>query len=1063
MSISLIANTGLQFHKTHVQFDWNEFRTRFHFHQYWNRAAHRLSLEVAQQFSDAMTGDAVYVSKNDLKTRGLLDANDKCIGPWNNDADIQRFDPNLIIETRTSTLQRPILRGDVPVLGKFFNQWLPLPYFERNMAGRLLDGPYNWARVMVVPKNYNPDKPEEYDYSSRQDWDVVVVFDTTSVFDDGNYSNEFRETPLFANHFDREKEFGVPFTDMSLMNFVAPPNGNSDWIDAGILKLVHNTSDINVLYRMFPQNDDGQQTMPPVYTYLASYLYFLYILGVKFNEMGMDVKLINAENSPAVNVDLVVDMGNSKTTAVLFEEGRFDKVDMVELQDFSNPLQSELSPFDMNVVFDKANFGICNIGESTQFIHPSLVRLGREATFLRYQAGLEKGQKLSTCSSPKRYLWDKHPQQYEWQNIRHGNSESEPILLKGVTNQFNGDGTLSLTGGSGGEARYSRRSLMTFAFLELLAQAYRQINSQKFREDKGEVDSPRRISKIIVTSPTAMSRYEQIELRTAAAEAHTVLNRYFNHTDSTPLNYSMAVNSAPVKPSLKNIRTTDGSQGKWLYDEATCVQFVYICAEVAERYKNNCAEFFEHYGKKRSDVFEADGKTPYTKKSLTVGSVDIGAGTTDVMICSYKYATVGQTTLTPSPHYWESFYTAGDDILKAFVQEIVIEGKNSMVESKLISQGKTPSNIATLVTDFFGINTARMNFQERQIRREFCQQISVPIAQFFMECTRKMINEADFKWDDIFMGQNQPNPVLLEKFFDHFGFRIEEQTWHYSLSVTTQIINNVMDGLLKKISLILSEYDCDIVLLAGRPCSLKPIEDIFLKYYPVNPNRLKVLNEYRVGRWYPFQDGNGFFDNQKSVVAVGALVGYICNELGGFEGMSLDLNELGEKMLPTSQYIGLMSNKSSNLIPERDILLTPKSVSTSFDVPSIPVRLGCRQFETASYPARPLFTLDFDDDAIRVGEIARLNIPSHNLALVKDAVESYKMRLRQNMPLKIEVERDYISDREAVKITDITDKNDNKVSNKYLSLQVKSLSESENFWLDEGNFNCKISSKGGLS
>lgn len=1061
MSISLIANTGIQFHKTHIQFDWNEFRTRFHFHQYWNKAARKLSLEVAQQFTDPMTGDSIYVSKNDLKSHELLDVNDKYVGTWNNDADIRRFEENRIIEVKSSTLQKPILKGELPVLAKFFNQWLPLPCFEKNLAGRLQEGPYNWARIMVTPKGFDPKNPRDYDYVGSQDWNITIAFDTTAVFDDGNYTNEFRESPLFANRFDRKKTFGIPITDLMLMNFVAPPNGNSDWIDAGILKLLHNTSDINMLYRMFPQNEDDPNAMPPVYTYLAAYLYFLHIIADRFSRA--EVELVNAEQVAPINVDLVVDMGNSKTTAVLFEEGRFDKVDMVELQDFSHPFLSEKSPFDMNVVFNRADFGICNIGNSAQFIHPSLVRLGREATYLRYQAGLEKGQKLSTCSSPKRYLWDKHPRPYEWQNIRHGNDEPEPIELRGITNQFNSDGTLSQTGSSGGETRYSRRSLMTFAFLEILAQSYRQINSQQFREDKGEVDTPRRISKILVTCPTAMSRREQIELRTAAGEAYTVLNRYYRHTDGTPLDYHAAINSAPIKPSLKDLRNRSVGCRKWLYDEATCVQFVYLCAEVVTRYKNNCSEFFERYGKLRSDIFEQNGKTQYNKKSLTIGSVDIGAGTTDVMICSYKYATVGQTTLTPVPRYWESFYIAGDDILKAFVQEIVIEGKNSMVENKLISQGKAPSIISTLITDFFGENTARMNFTDRQIRREFCQQISVPIAQRFMECTRLKIDECDLNWSDIFDGQDQPNQELLDAFFGHFGFRIEEQVWHYDMSVTTQIINNVMDGLLKKISVALAEYGCDIVLLAGRPCSLKPIEDIFLKYYPVDPNRLKVLNEYRVGRWYPFQDGNGFFENQKSVVAVGALVGYICSELGGFKGMSFNLEELGEEMLPTANYIGLMSNPASTLIPNKDILLDPKNGEKTFDVPSIPIRLGCRQLDTESYPARSLFTLDFDDDGIREMVIAKYiekNYPIDNQALIQDAIDSQKLRIRQNMPVRLTIERDYLNDREEVIVTDVTDKNDTKLSKRSLSLQIKSLSESDTFWLDNGEFKCKISSKG---
>ena len=1060
MPISLIANTGIQFHKTHIQFDWSEFRTRFHFHQFWNKTLHRLSLEVAQQFTDDATGDFIYVSKNELKARELLDVNDKYIGTWNNDSDIPRFPEDSIIEIKASTLQKPILKGDLPIMAKFFNQWLPFPCFEKNLAGRLMDGPYNWARIMVSPKGFDPNNPTDYDFTGSQDWNLTIAFDTTSHFDDGNFNNEFREAPLFANRFNKKKLFGIPKTDLMLMGFVAPSKGNKNWIDAGLLKLVHNTNDLNMLYRMFPQND-GDSSMPPIYTYLAAYLFFLHIIADRLART--EVELVNADQSAPINVDLVVDMGNSKTTAVLFEEGRFDKVDMVELQDFSNPFRSEKSPFDMGVVFNRADFGICNIGNSSQFIYPSLVRLGREATCLRYQAGLERGVKLSACSSPKRYLWDSRPCAFEWQNIRHGDNDPEPIKLDGITNQFNSDGTLSQTGKSGGGIHYSRRSLMTFAFLEILAQAYRQINSQAFREDKGESETPRRISKILVTSPTAMSRVEQIELRKAAAEAYTVLNRFYDHTDNTPLSYVAALNGAPVKPSLRDLRPHDQVDRKWLYDEATCVQFVYLCAEVVTRYKNNCAEFFERYGKFRSDLFEAGSRKPYQKKSLTIGSIDIGAGTTDVMICSYKYATVGQTTLTPVPRYWESFYTAGDDILKAFIQSIVIEGKDSMVENKLVSLGKARSGITALITDFFGENTARMSFSDRQIRREFCQQISVPIAQYFMECTRLNISRKDVRWNDVFGGgQEQPNPDLLDAFFEHFGFRIEEEIWHYDIAVTTQIINSVMDGLLKKISVALSEYECDIVLLAGRPCSLKPIEDILLKYYPVDPNRLKVMNDYRVGRWYPFQDGNGFFENQKSVVAVGALVGYICSELGGYKGMSFDLSELGLKLLPTTNYIGVFSNSASMLIPDRDILLTPTLDSNSFEVPSIPIRLGTRQLNTESYPARSLFTLDFNEDSIRdavLADLSKKSLPTDNPALIQDSVDSWKMRIRHNMPITLEIERDYDTDREIVRVTDITDKDDGKVPKSFLSLQIKSLNESETFWMDNGEFRCRISSK----
>ncbi|MBK8369770.1 MAG: virulence factor SrfB [Saprospiraceae bacterium] len=73
-----------------------------------------------------------------------------------------------------------------------------------------------------------------------------------------------------------------------------------------------------------------------------------------------------------------------------------------------------------------------------------------------------------------------------------------------------------------------------------------------------------------------------------------------------------------------------------------------------------------------------------TKKSLTVGSVDIGAGTTDVMIAAYKYQDdFDQCTISPVPLFWESFYFAGDDLMKRLVQLLIIEGRNTPIEQKI--------------------------------------------------------------------------------------------------------------------------------------------------------------------------------------------------------------------------------------------------------------------------------------------------------------------------------------------------------------------------------------------
>lgn len=80
--------------------------------------------------------------------------------------------------------------------------------------------------------------------------------------------------------------------------------------------------------------------------------------------------------------------------------------------------------------------------------------------------------------------------------------------------------------------------------------------------------------------------------------------------------------------------------GQWYYDEATCSQLVYMYGEVGQKYKGCCSEFFNLYGK-----IEDGDSLP----SITVGSIDIGAGTSDLMISKYTYIKGDVTTITPDP------------------------------------------------------------------------------------------------------------------------------------------------------------------------------------------------------------------------------------------------------------------------------------------------------------------------------------------------------------------------------------------------------------------------------
>ena len=171
----------------------------------------------------------------------------------------------------------------------------------------------------------------------------------------------------------------------------------------------------------------------------------------------------------------------------------------------NNKLNKYRDSFDMRLAFREADFGgKFGLENSRQFVYPSMIRLGKEANQLIHKAtNMNTGvEKTSTFSSPKRFLWDEKPQKQEWEFVQLDDEIAKPIYIKGISEQLNEDGTL---GDGSIKNRYSRKALMTFAFLEILAQAKMQINSYEQRNHWGNESMLRKIGRIIVTCPDRKS------------------------------------------------------------------------------------------------------------------------------------------------------------------------------------------------------------------------------------------------------------------------------------------------------------------------------------------------------------------------------------------------------------------------------------------------------------------------------------------------------------------------------------------------------------------------------
>ena len=113
--------------------------------------------------------------------------------------------------------------------------------------------------------------------------------------------------------------------------------------------------------------------------------------------------------------------------------------------------------------------------------------------------------------------------------------------------------------------------------------------------------------------------------------------------------------------------------------------------EVGHKYKGCCQEFFNLYGK----VDDGD-----VQPSITVGSLDIGAGTSDLMISKYTYIKGDVTTITPDPKFYDSYYFAGDDMLHALIKNIMLLDENSAFRTELKSL--STRDYRQKIKDFFG-------------------------------------------------------------------------------------------------------------------------------------------------------------------------------------------------------------------------------------------------------------------------------------------------------------------------------------------------------------------------
>ena len=319
-----------------------------------------------------------------------------------------------------------------------------------------------------------------------------------------------------------------------------------------------------------------------------------------------------------------LDIGNSRTCGVLCEGNDLTTSTILSLRDIGNPWRVYDGSFNMRLAFHRAEFGKNNMGISNVFQYRSFLRIGEEARNLisRERSMIGVSARLTHHSSPKRYLWDAKPFRGKWEFLV---TDGEPfaqfdsVYVKRLSEQFKVDGSFKTDDDKEGDvigegSSFSRRSLMTMVMIEILQQAYMQINSYDYRNvetGRGEIDRSREINNIIITCPTAMSHKEQIELRRCAHDAYIAIRRSLTpdvlYTNYNPADWADKVHVVPSEADLTITKQAMfGQKVEWGFDEATCCQMVYMYSEIIDRYHGNCEKVIEAKGHVRPEL-KAEG------------------------------------------------------------------------------------------------------------------------------------------------------------------------------------------------------------------------------------------------------------------------------------------------------------------------------------------------------------------------------------------------------------------------------------------------------------------------
>lgn len=650
----------------------------------------------------------------------------------------------------------------------------------------------------------------------------------------------------------------------------------------------------------------------------------LFSLPNKMNReipLDMHVVFLKPGGNDPIDVDLVIDLGNTRTAALLLEtRGQEDagewhfsrRVKVLRFtppgRDYDNPdkdceiipswllmhrttfaaMEPNLSFSNLYDIFEPYNNSQGKelfrrkryLPRSFIEVSPAMIGGGKsEIGMAKRLANLALTGGRYHFSSPKRYIWDDAPTGSQggvfWMQVKNDTDPDKKsplaelggmvrVYMDPDAHDWNIDSPPdeeNLRRYPDRPPSYPRRDSLCWFALSVLESAYRQINSRKYLESTGFAELPRRIRNVMATYPAAWNH----EIKSLFLDQwQRAINLFtVTHFDN---DRHKKVSEGGLRPELVDANV----------NEAICSQLPIMYSDISTLL-NKPERWFELYGN-RAD------------QSVIVMNLDIGGGTTDLTVIRYQAAQNG--SVRPHLLFQDGRATAGDELVKKIIERLLLPAwikagdtgqYKDLPEAKrwVLSLLGDPSNQEISVIDpLAGSRLARIT-----------RLLFIPIVNELLSGMAAMEGNSEARLDPLDLSglsaslatelNTLTSNVITRKCKN--GHRWKGEVFpikNIRLNITAAemdaCIESVFGQFCKSLGQVAAHFRCHVVIVTGKPSELPKLRQLITESFPILPQRIIHARNFPAGRWYPFAsfgasgEGGGRIMDAKSCTVVGA-------------------------------------------------------------------------------------------------------------------------------------------------------------------------------------------------